>query len=245
MDETPGASSTRRRRGRIRLLVSTACAALLAVTVTAPASTAHADAAGTRPVVTTNQTGTHDGYSYAYWKDMGDSTMVLGPQGQYSARWTGINNWFGGKAWATGGRRTFDYCGTFHPGGNSYLALFGYTTNPLTEYYIVENWGTYRPTGTPMGTVVSEGGTYDIYRAQLGVGSTPYYRYYSVRQQKRSAGTIDTGDHFDAWAQAGMRLGTTMGYMIMATEGYQSSGWSQVTVDGTPTGPARCAPSRT
>ncbi|WP_326550989.1 glycoside hydrolase family 11 protein [Micromonospora sp. NBC_01813] len=241
MRETPYARSARGRRGRIRLMVGVACTAILTLLATAPVTNAHAEPAQTRPVITANQTGTHDGYFYAYWKDMGDSTMTLGPQGSYSARWSGINNWFGGKGWATGGRRTFDYCGTLHPGGNSYLALYGYTTSPLAEYYVIENWGTYRPSGTPMGTVVSEGSTYDIYRAQLGVGSTPYYRYYSVRQQKRSAGTIDTGDHFDAWARAGMNLNATMGYMIMATEGYQSSGWSSVTVNPADTGPQRCA----
>ncbi|GAB3984328.1 glycoside hydrolase family 11 protein [Plantactinospora veratri] len=158
------------------------------------------------------------------------------------ARWSGINNWFGGKGWATGGRRTFTYCGTFHPGGDSYLALFGYTREPYLEYYILENWGSYRPTGTRMGAVTSADGTYDIYRVQrIGTpGTTPYYQYFSVRQQKRSSGTIDTGEHFDAWASVGMNLGTTMGYMIMATEGYQSSGWSDITVETTATRSPRC-----
>lgn len=242
MSETLGAGSTSSPRGRIRLMVSIACTALLTITATAAAAPVHADPAPARPIITTNQTGTHDGYFYAFWKDMGDSAMTLGPKGSYSARWGGVNNWFGGKGWATGGPRTFNYCATFHPGGNSYLALYGYTMNPLAEYYIVENWGTYRPNGASMGTLVSEGSTYDIYRVQRGVGSTPYYQYFSVRQQKRSSGTINTGDHFDAWARAGMNLGSTMGYMIMATEGYQSSGWSSVTVDGVMAGPSRCVP---
>jgi endo-1,4-beta-xylanase len=240
MNGTPGAGSTTGRHGRTGLLVRTACATVLAVTGTVPATDAHADTPPTRPVITTNQTGTHDGYFYAFWKDTGDASMTLGPDGRYSARWSGINNWFGGKGWATGGRRTFSYCGAFEPGGNSYLAVYGYTRDPLTEYYIIENWGTYRPSGTRFGTLVSEGGTYDIYRAQVGLGSTPHYQYYSVRQQKRSSGTINTGDHFDAWAQAGLNLGTTMGYMIMATEGYQSNGWSNVRVDDATTPPRRC-----
>lgn len=196
-----------------------------------------------RPVITSNQTGTHDGYFYAYWKDVGNATMTLGPQGQYSAHWNGVFNWFGGKGWATGHRRTFNYCATFQPGGVSFLSLYGYTTSPIAEYYVVENWGSWRPTGTAMGTVVSEGSTYDIYRQTLGVGITPYYRYYSVRRVPRSSGTINTGDHFDAWARAGLNLDAPMGYMIMATEGYQSNGRSSVTVDSDTTRPQRCTPS--
>ncbi|MCA2211286.1 glycoside hydrolase family 11 protein [Jidongwangia harbinensis] len=238
MDQTSGSS------GRIRQIAGVACAAVLAVTAVAAAPRAHAAGPPERPVITTNQTGTHDGYFYAFWQDTGDAALTLRSDGRYSTRWSQVNNWFGGKGWATGGRRTFTYCGTLHSGGNAYLTLFGSTREPYVEFYIVENWGTYRPIGDSMGTLVSLGATYDIYRVRRmsPPGSPQYYTYFSVRQEKRSAGTINTGDHFDAWAAAGMPLGTTMGYMIMATEGYQSSGWSDVTVDSTAGRAPRCAP---
>ncbi|MDG4832902.1 glycoside hydrolase family 11 protein [Solwaraspora sp. WMMD1047] len=240
MSETPdiGSPVSRRdRRGRVRLAVGAACATLLAITVTASAPAAHAETHPTRPVINTNQTGEHGGYFYAFWKDSGDAAMTLGPGGQYSSAWnTSTNNWFGGKGWATGDRRTVHYRSTFNPNGTAYLALYGYMTDPLVEYYIMESWGIYRPTGTLMGTVVTDGGVYDIYRAmRYGPPGAPiHYQYYNIRQQKRTSGSIDTGAHFDAWADAGMTFGAKMGYMIMATEGYQSSGSSNVWVYGSP-----------
>jgi Glycosyl hydrolases family 11 len=43
-------------------------------------------------------------------------------------------------------RRTINYTGTFTPGnGTAYLSVYGWTTDPLIEYYIVESYGMFNP----------------------------------------------------------------------------------------------------
>ncbi|KZS87222.1 putative endo-1,4-beta-xylanase B precursor [Sistotremastrum niveocremeum HHB9708] len=187
---------------------------------------------------TPSSTGTNGGYYYSFWTDgSGAVTYTNGPGGQYSVTWSGnAGNFVAGKGWNPGSAQAITFTANYQPNGNSYLSVYGWTTGPLIEYYIVESFGTYNPSsgGTHKGTVTSDGGTYDILTSVRTnepsiQGTATFTQYWSVRQQHRTSGTVTTANHFNAWKALGMNLGT-FNYQIVATEGYQSSGTSTVTV---------------
>jgi endo-1,4-beta-xylanase len=235
-----------RWRRRARLLTGGITAAVLAASAVVLAGVAHAEADRT---ITSNLTGYHNGYFFSYWKDNGNVTMTLGAGGSYKVSMNGINNSVVGKGWKPGSSHTVNYSGTFSPNGNGYLALYGWTTNPLIEYYVVEDFGSYNPStgASPLGSVTTDGATYDLYRTQRVnqpsiIGNATFYQYWSVRRNHRTSGTITTANHFNAWSRAGLTLGTH-DYQIMATEGYQSNASSSITVSEGSTPPSSPPPS--
>jgi endo-1,4-beta-xylanase len=187
----------------------------------------------------------HDGYFYTSWRDTGSACMTLGEHGHYEVTCDlgARGNMVVGKGWSTGSasRRIGYRASAFEPGTNGYLTLYGWTTAPLVEYYVVDGWGAeFTPPGEDaevLGTVDSDGGSYRIYRTRRVeqpsiAGTATFDQYWSVRTAKRSQGgdnTITFANHVVAWRTLGLNLGT-MDYQVLATEGFGSTGRSDVTV---------------
>jgi len=144
--------------------------------------------------------------------------------------------------------RTVKYSGTYNPKGPGYLAVYGWTRNPLVEYYIVEGWDVLAPgePWTPRGNFTSEGTDYTFYTASRVnkpsiEGTRTFTQHFSVRthedkkQTGSVSGTINTADHFNAWRKFGYRLGNFEANMFMITEAFANgtklpSGTSTITV---------------
>nr|WP_238526876.1 glycoside hydrolase family 11 protein [Cellvibrio japonicus] len=196
--------------------------------------------------LSSNSTGTNNGFYYTFWKDSGDASMTLLSGGRYQSSWgNSTNNWVGGKGWNPGNNsRVISYSGSYgvDSSQNSYLALYGWTRSPLIEYYVIESYGSYNPAscsgGTDYGSFQSDGATYNVRRCQRVNqpsidGTQTFYQYFSVRNPKKGfgniSGTITFANHVNFWASKGLNLGNH-NYQVLATEGYQSRGSSDITV---------------
>ena len=188
-----------------------------------------------------NDTGNQDGYDWELWKDTGNTSMTLNAGGTFECSWSNINNalfrkgkkFDSTKTYKEIGNISFDYGCDYNPNGNSYLCVYGWTVDPLVEYYIVDSWGSWRPPGgTPRGQIQVDGGTYDVYvttreNAPSIQGDTTFTQYFSVRTTKRTSGTISVSEHFKAWENMGLPCGKLY-EAALNIEGYQSSGYANV-----------------
>jgi len=191
--------------------------------------------------ITSNKSGTHNGFDYELWHDSGNVQMMLNEGGTFNCSWSEINN----VLFRTGkkfdqtktheqiGPISVNYGCDYQPVGNSYLCIYGWTVNPLVEFYVVDAWGSWRPPGAESkGTVEIDGGTYDIYETtrtnQPSIqGTTTFQQYWSVRTDKKTSGTVSVSEHFNRWENMGMNLGNLY-EVALCIEGFRSSGTANV-----------------
>ena len=157
---------------------------------------------------------------------------------QYSTTWSGIGDFVAGVGWQPGSNQTVSFSGSMGASGGTALAsLYGWSTNPLVEYYVIEDDQGGSPSlGTFMGTMTSDGATYNIYEHQqvnqpcITGNICTFEQYLAIRQGNTTSGTITTQNFINAWASHGMNLGS-LNYQIFATEAWGGgSGNSNFTV---------------
>jgi hypothetical protein len=112
-------------------------------------------------------------------------------------------------------------------GNFSYIGIYGWSRNPLVEYYIVENsygnaWNDHAGyiarlnqdtiQGTEMTSYTLDGSVYKVYKkTRTGpsiAGNQTFTQYFSIRQNARTSGTISITEHFKEWEDRDMNLGT-------------------------------------
>jgi hypothetical protein len=102
-------------------------------------------------------------------------------------------------------------------GGYSYIGMYGWTTNPCVEWYVVDDSYNTMPINpgntTNRGERQIDGGTYIMYtRPTTGTGGTRcegvtnWIQYYSVRRTARACGVISLTEHFNAWQSLNMDM---------------------------------------
>ena len=220
-----------RSTSRVRLLL----AVVFALVVAAVSPPVTASAATT---ICSNRTGTNGGHYYQMWSNgSGSACITLNSGTSYSTRWSGVGDFVAGVGWNPGNSATKSFTASLNAsGGTSLVSLYGWSTSPLVEYYVMEDYHGSPPTaGTYKGQVTSDGGTFNIYE-HLQVnqpsiqGTATFEQYLAIRTSPTTRGSITLSNFFKAWASHGMKLGT-LNYQILATESWGGgSGSSSVTV---------------
>src|SRR5215469_7850337 len=224
-----------RRRGRVLALIGGACALALATVAVVLPGTARA-----ATQVCSNSTGNIGGAFYTMFVSGGSACITLNSATSYSATWSGIGDFVGGvgsNPGSTSANISFSNS-LSSSGGKTLVSLYGWSTNPLVEYYVEDN---YNPSGnaagTFMGTMTSNGGTYNIYEHQQVnqpsiQGTATFEQYLAIRTSPVTSGTITFSNFVSAWASHGMNLGT-MNYQVLETEAFGGgSGSNSVTLGG-------------
>jgi len=181
-----------------------------------------------------------NGYTYELWSDgAGSGCMtIFRDEATFKATWSNVGDFLARVGLSYDETQTPTQIGTFSSdfaftksgSDRTYVGVYGWTNNPLIEYYIIEDWlGARRPTfESHEGTITVDGGSYDVYTnvrtdAPSIHGPQTFTQYFSVRTVGRQCGHISISQHFSHWASLGMPLGQLYEVKLLI-EGMNGSG---------------------
>ena len=164
-------------------------------------------------------------YHYEIWYQGGNNSMTFYDNGTYKASWNGTNDFLARVGFKYDEKHTYEELGPIDAyykwskqgtaGGYNYIGIYGWTVDPLVEYYIVDDWFN-KPganlLGQRKGEFTVDGDTYEIWQntrvQQPSIkGTQTFPQYFSVRKSSRSCGHIDITAHMKKWEELGMKMG--------------------------------------
>ena len=193
-----------------------------------------------------NGVGGEGNLAWEIWSNTGNGELTTYDVPAFSAFWNEAGGYLGRLGYEWGGFMDnpvpHEQLGTITAqfvahregtaGGYSYIGMYGWSTDPCVEWYVVEDtFGDFFPFNPGDTTLVSEneyidGEEYIIYsRVTPGTGGTrcsgvsEWIQYYSFRKSRRSCGQISLTEHFNAWERLGLNLGNLLEAKILVEVG--------------------------
>lgn len=211
------------------------------------------------------------GIYWQVWSQDSEPTSCITPGTgmTFGTRWGGMTNHLARRGLYFGeghGNSYQDYGGfyanyevdwqpDFVEGGNSNISIYGWTRDPVAEFYITENWYQWNhgmpgapedPQPVSYGNVIINGHLYELIKVTRENKPTPFGdmtfpQYVSVRQDRGSTsqtdnpggivrGSINIGQHFAVWHKTGeMPMNGELYEVAFNVESWNASGEAEVT----------------
>lgn len=159
-------------------------------------------------------------YHYEIWYQEGDNSITYYPDGTFSAKWSHSSDFLARVGLKYNSDKPhsdlapisadFKFTKGSSSEGFSFIGIYGWTKEPLSEYYIVDDWFGGRPIpGEKSGEIEVDGDVYDIYLANRWNAPsildrlTDFPQFFSVRRHGRQCGHIDISAHLKKWEEFG------------------------------------------
>jgi endo-1,4-beta-xylanase len=208
----------------MRKLLSLSAAALLLL-----ASCSEQNEVKPKADVSLKSTGTDHGYFWSLYREGGSGSISFPQAGTYAGNfqitYSGVNDIVGGKGWSTGSSRTINYNIGYLSGSYDFVGVYGWTTNPLIEYYVAEKGS--MTGGTSFGTMSSDGHTYSCYKSQRVnapsiIGTATFWQYKDTwgGSSTGSNRAVNMGNHINNWRNRGGQGFGSHNYQIFAIEAW-------------------------
>jgi len=195
---------------------------------------------------TSNKVGKIGDVGYEIWSDSGNNSATFYSDGSFSCTFQNAKDYLCRSGLSFDCTKTHDQIGHMYADFKlvkqsisnvdySYVGIYGWTKEPLVEYYIVDNWlSQYRPGdwvgNKKHGDFKIDGADYTVYEnTRTGpsiVGDTTFKQYFSIRKTARDCGTIDITAHFNQWEKLGMKMGKMHEAKVLGEAGSTGSGTS-------------------
>jgi endo-1,4-beta-xylanase len=176
--------------------------------------------------VTEDATGSNGGYFWSLYREGGSASITFpNGGGNFQITYSNVTDVVGGKGWSTGSSRTIGYNVGYLSGSYNFVGIYGWTTNPLIEYYVAEKGS--MTGGTSFGSMSSDGHNYSCYKslrqnAPSIIGTATFWQYKDTwgGAPTGSNQKVTMANHINNWRNRGGQGFGSHNYQILAIEAW-------------------------